>query len=134
MTPGLARFVRFVALGACAAAVNWASRFAYSLLMPFEAAVVAAYVTGMVVAFVLFSLFVFPGSDRPMRQQIGFFVLVNLAGVAQVWVAAVVLARWVLPALHYPGPIEATAHALAIAVPTFTAYLGHKRLTFRSLA
>jgi putative flippase GtrA len=132
VTPGLARFVRFVALGACAAAVNWGSRFAYSMVMPFEAAVVVAYMTGMVVAFVLFSLFVFPAADRPLRQQIGFFVLVNAANVVQVWVVAIALARWVLPALHYPGPIEATAHALAIAVPVFTAYIGHKRLTFRS--
>jgi putative flippase GtrA len=124
--------VRFVALGGCAAGVNYGSRFLLSAVMPFEAAVAAAYVCGMVVAFGLFRLFVFPNAGGSFRQQALMFVLVNLAGVAQVWTVAVVLARWTLPALHYPGPVEATAHLVAIATPTITSYIGHKHFTFRS--
>jgi putative flippase GtrA len=132
MKPGVARFVRFVALGGCAAAVNYGSRFALSNFMPFEAAVAVAYLIGMVVAFGLFRLFVFPNATGSFREQTLMFVLVNIAGIAQVWVVAVALARWALPALHYPGPVEATAHLLAIGVPTFTSYVLHKRFTFRS--
>ena len=132
MSAGIRHFVRFVALGGCAAAVNYGSRFALSNFMPFELAVPVAYMIGMVVGFTLFRVFVFPNAGRPLREQTLMFVLVNIAGIAQVWAVAVILARWVLPGLHYPGPIEATAHLLAIGVPTFTSYILHNRFTFRS--
>ncbi len=125
------QFLRFIALGAVSAGVNFASRFAYSVVLPFEAAVAAAYLTGMAVAFVLFRAFVFPGSSKPLRAQVLAFVLVNLAGIAQVWTLSVLLDRVILPWAHYPGPREATAHALALAVPALTSFFGHKLLTFR---
>lgn len=115
------RLARFLALGGLAAAVNWLSRFAWEPLLGFSLAVIAAYATGMVVAFLLFRAFVFPASPTPMSRQVRFFVLVNLAGVAQVWLVANGLATLVHPAL---------AHAVAIVVPTITSWFGHRALTF----
>ena len=115
------RFVRFLALGGLAAGVNWLSRFAWEPLLGFSAAVVAAYATGMLVAFLLFRAFVFPASPTPIARQVKFFVLVNLLGVAQVWLFANGLARILHPAL---------AHAIGIAVPTLTSWFGHRALTF----
>ncbi len=126
------QFFRFVALGGCAAAVNWLSRFPLEQTMPFPAAVAAAYMVGMVVAFLLFRRFVFPTSPQPIERQIRFFVLVNLAGMVQVWAASIALVYYLFPALGFVGPLaQAIGHALAIVVPTVPSYFGHKMLTFK---
>jgi putative flippase GtrA len=52
----------YLALGGTAASVNFGSRIAWNLIMPFPAAVLVAYATGGVVGFFLFRTFVFPGS------------------------------------------------------------------------
>jgi len=125
------QFVRFVALGGVAAAVNFGSRFLYSTVVPFEVAVVGAYLTAATVGFLLFRMFVFPGYTRPIREQTLAFLLVSLAGMAQTWGISVLLVRLIWPAIDFPGPREATAHVIGICVPIVTSYLGHKRLTFR---
>jgi len=57
---------------------------------------------------------------------------VNLGGIVLVWVAAVVLRRWIMPETLFgilpSGPI---AHGLAIGVSCVTSYIGHHRVTFR---
>lgn len=124
------RFVRFVTLGGLAAAVNFGSRFVFSLAMPFEAAVICAYVVAAATGFILFSLFVFPGSPRPLSQQTAAFLIVSAAGMALTWIVSVGLLRFVFPAIAFNGPREAVAHALGLAVPIVTSYYGHRRFTF----
>lgn len=126
------RFLLFVTLGGCAAAVNWLSRFPLEHFMPFSAAVVVAYLAGMVIAFTLFSRYVFPHSPRPLVEQAKFFALVNLAGITQVWLISMGLAHHLFPALGFSGPFaEPVAHGLAIGAPTVSSYFGHKFLTFK---
>jgi putative flippase GtrA len=135
-TPLSARFgkygtvIRYLALGGLAAAVNWGSRFAWNLVMPFSAAVAVAYLTGMVVAFLLFRAFVFPGSLTPLHQQVRNFVLVNLLGIAQTWIISIVLVDKVFPALNFKLYPEAIGHGFAIAAPVLTSWFGHRRFTF----
>lgn len=125
------QFARFVALGGCAAAVNWTSRFPLERLMPFPAAVAAAYVVGMIVAFTLFRRFVFPASPQPLQRQINFFVVVNLAGIVQVWLVSMGLVYWIFPAVGFADSLaEPIGHAIAIGVPTISSYFGHRFLTF----
>ncbi len=124
------RAARFLALGGLAAGCNWASRFAWSLALPFGPAVIAAYATGMVVAFVLFRAFVFPELDLPMRVQIGRFVLVNLIGAALTWAVAMTLVKGLFPALGVTFHAEAIGHAIAIAAPTAVSWILHRRFTF----
>ena len=50
-------FVKFLASGGLAAAINYGSRFLYSQYFQFEIAVLLAYVTGMAFAFLLFKYF-----------------------------------------------------------------------------
>jgi putative flippase GtrA len=126
------QFVRFLALGGCAALVNWLSRFPLERTMPFPAAVAVAYMIGMAVAFTLFRRFVFPASPQPLERQVKFFVLVNLAGIAQVWAVAMALVYSVFPMIGFTGPLaEPLGHAIAIGVPTISSYFGHRLLTFR---
>jgi putative flippase GtrA len=98
--------------------------------MPFEAAVICAYVVAAATGFILFSLFVFPGSSRPLSQQTVTFLAVSAGGMALTWVVSVTLLRFVFPAIAFNGPREAVAHALGLAVPIVTSYFGHRRFTF----
>ena len=126
------QFALFVALGAVAAAANWLARFPLEHFMSFSAAVIVAYMVGMVIAFTLFSRYVFPASPRPLHEQIKYFVLVNIAGIIQVWVVSMTLLYYVFPAIGFSGVLaEPIAHGLAIGVPTISSYFGHKFLTFR---
>ena len=93
------QFLVFLLTGGLAAAVNFGSRILYNQWMGFSAAIVLAYITGMITAFVLARLFVFRGSQRALHQSALYFVLVNLVAVLQTWAISLLLAGHVLPAL-----------------------------------
>lgn len=127
----LPQFIRFLACGGIAAAVNWLSRFGWSLVLPFSAAVLTAYATGMVVAFLLFRRFVFDAGEGALAPQARRFVLVNLLGMAATWALANLLVLWWLPAIGWRWHVEAIGHAIAIVAPVVTSWFGHRLLTFR---
>jgi len=122
-------FARFVLVGGLAALVNLAVRWAAQLVMPFEAAIVVGYAAGMAVAFVLNRRFVFAASGS-RRRQLWRFVLVNVLGLAQVWLVSVALARAVLPWLGWRWHADTVAHAIGVASPVVTSYLAHKHFSF----
>jgi putative flippase GtrA len=107
------------------------SRIGYNQVMPFSAAVVIAYVTGMVVAFVLNKLFVFRESQQATHRALIWFVLVNIVGVAQTWVISMLLLNRVLPVMGVTLYAREIAHGIGIMVPAFSSYLGHKHFSFR---
>lgn len=121
--------------GGIAAAANLASRFVFSRWLPFEAAVTLAYGVGMTVAFVLMRRYAFAPGRRSLKAQITAFCAVNLAAVLQTVAISSLLLRVVWPALHVPmvsdAHAAALAHAVGVAVPVLTSYLGHKLWTFR---
>jgi putative flippase GtrA len=125
------QFLVFLMTGGCAAAVNFVSRIGYNQVMPFSAAVVIAYVTGMVVAFVLNKLFVFRESQQATHRALIWFVLVNIVGVAQTWVISMLLLNRVLPVMGVTLYAREIAHGIGIMVPAFSSYLGHKHFSFR---
>jgi putative flippase GtrA len=124
-------FAGFLGAGAVAAAANFGSRFAFSWLLPYEAAVVAAYGVGMLVAFLLMRHFVFDAGEGPWRRQAAWFSLVNLLAVLQTVAVSSLLARWALPALGVAQHREALAHALGVAVPVLSSWVGHRHASFR---
>lgn len=125
------QFLIFLLAGGTAAVVNFCSRIFYNHWMNFSAAIVVAYATGMVTAFILGKLFVFTESRQPLHRAAIFFVLVNLVGVLQTWVISMLLAYYVLPALGVTWYVREIAHGIGLAVPAFTSYIGHKHLSFR---
>jgi putative flippase GtrA len=125
------QFLGFLLTGGFAAAVNFGSRILYNKAMSFSAAVVCAYITGMITAFVLNKLFVFRDSRQAVHHAAGYFVLVNLVAVAQTWAISMLLLHWVLPWLGVNAYAREIAHAVGVVVPVFTSYLGHKHLSFR---
>lgn len=124
------RFVLFLLVGGAAAAVNILSRIALNDAMPYEVAIVVAYLVGMTVAYLLNKYFVFAQSGRSVRSEYFRFALVNLAAVAQVWVVSVALARFVFPAAGFAWHADTVAHVIGVVVPVFTSYLGHKHFSF----
>lgn len=124
------QFVLFVFVSGVAAAMNFGSRIAFSRFMPYTPAIVLAFCVGLSAAFVLGRLFVFRNAAKPLHQQMLYFVLVNLFGLAQTVLISLLLARWLLPALGMTAHIEELAHAVGIAVPIISSYFGHKYLSF----
>jgi putative flippase GtrA len=124
------RFLLFVLAGGTAALVNILSRVALNWVMPYEAAIVAAYLCGMTTAYLLNKHFVFETSGRAVATEYFRFALVNLAAVVQVWVVSVGLARLVFPAIGFTWHAETVAHVIGVVVPVFTSYLGHKHFSF----
>jgi putative flippase GtrA len=125
-----AEFVRFVLAGGVAAAANIVSRWLLSRVMPFEVAIVLAYLIGMAIAFILTKLFVFAPSERRTHNQAMRFVLVNMVALLQVWVVSVGLAEWLFPAIGLRWNAELIAHVIGVISPIATSYIGHKKFTF----
>ena len=125
------QFMMFLLGGGIAALANFLSRIFYSLWLDFTPAIILAYVTGMITAFVLSKLFVFRDSKQPLHHSAFYFVLVNLVAVAQTWIVSTVLAFYVLPMLSIDTLRMEIAHAVGVAVPVFSSYVGHKYLSFR---
>ncbi|MGA3249437.1 MAG: GtrA family protein [Paraburkholderia sp.] len=124
-------FLLFLLTGGFAAAVNWGSRIGYNIWMPYSAAIVVAYITGMITAFVLAKLFVFTKSTQSTGRSVFFFTLVNLVAVAQTWVVSVGLAYYVFPRVGFIWHVRDVAHAVGVVVPVFTSYVGHKKWSFK---
>lgn len=125
------QFVAFLITGGFAAAVNFCSRIAYSHWVDFSTAIVLAYITGMVTAFVLAKLFVFKESQRALHHSAFYFALVNLIAVAQTWLISMGLYFYAFPFLGVTHYSEDIAHGLGVLVPVFTSYIGHKHLSFK---
>lgn len=125
------QFLLFLLTGGTAAAVNFGSRILYSVWLSFSYAVILAYLTGMVTAFVLAKLFVFKASQQSMQRSAVLFALVNLVAVAQTWGISMLLLYVVFPAWGFTYYAAECAHAVGVVVPVFTSYLGHKRWSFK---
>lgn len=131
-SPFLSRqFLAFLFTGGVAATANFGSRLLYSRWLDFSTAVIVAYLTGMVTAFILARMFVFRDSQQTLHRSVLFFCLVNIVAVAQTWLISMGLAYYALPALGITRYAKELAHAVGIVVPVFTSYLGHKYLSFR---
>lgn len=125
------QFVMFLVTGGTAAAVNFGSRIFYNQWLPFSGAVILAYLTGMVTAFVLAKMFVFRESTQSTQRAVLFFTLVNVVAVLQTWLISMGLAYYLLPALGVTSYAKEIAHAAGVIVPVFTSYVGHKHFSFR---
>lgn len=125
------QFGLFLVSGGLAAFLNWSSRFLFSLWLPFEVAVVAAFFVGLLSGFLMMRLYVFDGAGKPLLPQAYVYFAVNMFALLQTLIVSVALARWLLPSLGLTQHIEAIAHLAGVLVPVVTSYFGHKLLTFR---
>ncbi len=124
-------FVMFLLTGGIAAAVNIGSRMIYNLWVSYSIAIIMAYVTGMITAFILARMFVFKDSQQPIHHSAFFFVVINMLAVLQTWLVSVGLAYYLLPWIGIEKFRLDIAHVIGVAVPVFSSYIGHKRFSFR---
>ncbi len=125
------QFFTFLITGGLAAGINFGSRIFYSHWLDFSSAIILAYLTGMVTAFVLAKLFVFKESKQALHYSVIYFALVNLVAVAQTWLISMGLYYWAFPYLGVVQYSKDVAHGIGVLIPVFTSYIGHKRLSFR---
>jgi putative flippase GtrA len=126
----LVEFARFIAIGGLAALVNLVARYLLDFVMPFEAAVVLAYLVGMVFAFFLFQKLIFASVDGRGPRRIIRFVQVNLIGAGLAWAVSSLMARLVLPVLGWTFHPFEVAHMVGVAAPAISSYFLHKHYTF----
>ncbi|MEN8133496.1 MAG: GtrA family protein [Pseudomonadota bacterium] len=125
------QFVLFLLTGGTAAVVNFVSRIIYNYWLNYSTSIIVAYLTGMVTAFVLARLFVFTESSLGWHHSALIFTLVNVVAVAQTWAISMGLAYYLLPGAGVTRFAPEIAHAVGVAFPVFTSYLGHKYWSFR---
>jgi len=101
------------------------------MFLPFDLAVLFAYFIGMSAGFVLYRTYVFPGSTRPLGEQSGIFILVNLCGAAIVLGSTWALLNILTNATPWPVALnEALSHGAAIGIGAIANFFGHKSVTF----
>lgn len=125
------QFILFLVTGGMAAMVNFGSRMVYNEWVSFPKAIVLAYLTGMVTAFVLAKCLVFKQSEQSVGRSAFLFAAVNVVAVLQTWLISMGLVMYALPALGVKLWVHEIAHAVGVVVPVFTSYLGHKHVSFR---
>jgi len=125
------QFVHFLLAGGLSALVNFGSRFVYNDFMSFGNAVIFAYLTGMVMAFILFKFFVFDSSKNPIKKEIFYFILVNMVAIVQTYFISITLVENVFPHFDFVFYPQVMAHITGIVVPVFTSFFGHKFLSFK---
>jgi putative flippase GtrA len=128
---GFGQFIAFVATGSLAALTNLVARYFLDFVMPFELAVVLAYMAGMAVAFVLFQRMIFGNPGTPLRRRLIRFTQVNLIGMTLAWAVSTTMARIVLPSIGWTFHPFEIAHVLGVAAPTFSSYFLHRGYTYR---
>jgi putative flippase GtrA len=128
---GFLQFIAFVATGSLAAATNLVTRYFLDFVMPFELAVVLAYLAGMIVAFLLFQRMIFGNPGTPLRRRVIRFCQVNMLGLALAWAVSTLMARIVLPANGWTFMPFEVAHFIGVAAPTFSSYFLHRNYTYR---
>ncbi len=121
---------RFLVAGTVASLVNWLVRFPFELAMPFAAAVLAAMVIGMTCGFILYDLWVFPGSTRPLFWKIRDFVAVNFISQSIMFVVSVGVRELLLLIDWATSIAGAAAHLIGIATGAIFSYFGHRSVTF----
>ena len=129
--PAYIRFLKFLAVGGFAAAVNFFSRIEFSHYMRYSAAIVLAYLLGMITAFVFNRLLVFRHTTNALLVQASWFVVINVLALLQTLAISLIMVNWGLPRIGWSWQPELVAHAFGVAVPVITSYFGHKHFSFR---
>lgn len=124
------QFLKFGTVGVSAAFANWISRYLLNFIFSFPVAIFLAYGVGMLIAFSLNKIFVFPNSTAPIRQQITKFILINICMFPVVWVFSICAENFLA---SYAVPFsQSLAHAVAVLLPGLMSFLAYKFLAFKA--
>lgn len=128
--PNITEFAQFIAIGGAAAGVNLVARYLLNFAVPFEAAVLIAYLIGMVAGFAMFQILIYRGVSMMQPHRIVRFAWVNLFGATLAWAVSSVMAREFLPAIGWAWHPFEIAHLAGVAAPAISSYFLNKYYTF----
>lgn len=129
---GHTEFLQFLFVGGIAAGINFISRIGFNEFVNYRVAIVLAYIVGMIVAFTLFKYFVFEKSGQHYIDEVKNFTIVNILGIAQVWIISVGLAEYFFPYISFTFHPDELAHFIGLCVPAISSYFGHKHFSFKN--
>lgn len=131
------QFFRYLFTSGLAAGVNFGSRFVYGIWLSFTPSVVVAYLTGMLVNFVLSKRFVFDARESKATRV----EFLKFGTVASIGLLFTLVASWgALAAMTTYAPHlamelqQGIAHAAGIAVGFVANFAGHRFFTFKATA
>lgn len=124
------QFAAFLVTGSIAAAVNFFSRIAYSLVLPFYVSVAVAYLTGMVASYFLMMRYVFSGHETPLGKSVTTFIAINLISLLQNWLVTMAMEYYVLPTVGIVRYSTYIASIVGIAFPIIWSFIGYKKFSF----
>jgi putative flippase GtrA len=127
----------YFGIAAIGAAVNVSSRVLYGFYTGFGTSIVLAYLTGMMVAFVLTKLFAFDSrkSGKVKREAVKFF-MISMIAMTVTWGVSEIALRLII---HFISENdlsktlrETAAHIAGMGVGFFVNFFGHKLITFKN--
>lgn len=123
------QFLNFITVGISAAFLHWFARYLLGYLFSFSTSVVLAYGFGILVAFILNRVFVFPSSTVPLGQQAYKFVIINLIMFPVVWGVSI-FAESILMGLSISYS-HSLAHGIAVLLPGMMTFVAYRFFTFK---
>lgn len=127
------QFAIFLLTGGISALANFSSRFVYSSFLSFPIAIVLAYLTGMLVSFILSKYYVFKNTTNSLFKSAISFFIVNMFGLIQALIVSMLLEYHLLPSLGIHQFDKAIATIIGISIPAFTSFIGYKYLSFKTV-
>ncbi|MDF1761480.1 MAG: GtrA family protein [Coxiellaceae bacterium] len=124
-------FMLFLVSNTFAAAMNFGSRILFGIFMPYAWSIVAAYIVGIITAYLLCRQFVFESKKNKTHHEVFYFVLVNVFAIGVTLAVSLALFNYGLAFIVDRFLREEVAHFIGICAPVFFSYLGHKYITFR---
>ena len=123
------QFILFLMVGSSCAAINIFSRLILNLNFSYSTSVIIAFCIGFCLAFFLNFKYVFPGSSKPILQQMRNFFLINLFFLPIVWISSITLQGILIDLTFFPTP-NLIAHIFSVSIPIFFSFLIYKFSVF----
>jgi putative flippase GtrA len=129
----LKQLSKYSVSGGFAAAVNFSSRILYNTIFGFNASLVLAYFSGLLVNYFLTSRYVFrEGKSTNSSKQFTIFVLVASAGLLVTYMSTIAALVVVNKAFQLETELaKSLAHILGIGCGFLCNFMGHKTITFK---
>ena len=124
------QFLLFCFVGLSCALINIIVRAIFDIWTSFGMSILIGFCFGVSLAFILNYLYVFPGSNKPIRNQIKGFLFTNLFFLPIVWISSIFLKSLLITIDNFSNP-ELYAHVIAVSIPLIFTFLIYKFSVFK---
>jgi putative flippase GtrA len=119
-------------MGGLSVLITLMNRWILYHFLPYYLSIIIAYISGMIVAFILFKIFVFKSkASGKTSKEIFYFILVNLIAVIQTLFFSLFFANFLFPKINFTYYPYDIAHFIGTCVPIISSFILHQRFTFK---